>query len=387
MPKPSGRLLAIDWLRGLSMVLMALDHVDHACNANHAQGDSAVFGSNGPLSTPDFLLRWFTHLCAPAFVLLAGVSIALSCANARARGEPEGRIDRHFLARGLVIVLLEVTLVSSYWRVAENMPSAMLPIFAQVLWAIGAGIMLMTLLRRLPAIAQLVLAAALLVLCEVVRLQTMAEPWNLPLAVSLLFTGGAWWASASPDSAPPDVLALYPVLAWLPVMLVGHVLGQRIAAGRLSLRALAVAGAGALVVFAILRGMDGFGNMALHRRSHDVLEWLHCSKYPPSITFLAMEIGLALLILAALMRASSLLAMAPRWNPLAVLGRVPMFFYLLHLPMIAALQALGALPAHGTGSAAASVLGTLIVTLVCWPLCLGYGWYKRRFAHAWTRYL
>lgn len=386
-PSPAPRLAAVDWLRGIVMVLMALDHVDHACNPHHAQGDSAAFGADRALSPPDFLVRWCSHLCAPTFVLLAGVGIALSTAGARRRGAHEATIDRHLVLRGLVIVALEFTLVSHYWRVAEGLPTALLPVFAQVLWAIGAGVALMAALRRLPATWQLVLAAALLVGAEVVRTGTLADPWQVSLPTQLLLTGGVWQAPGAAPDAIPALFSLYPVLAWLPAMLLGHVLGQRIAAGAIAPRRLAVAGVAALALFVLLRGIDGFGNMGLHRRSADALEWLHCSKYPPSITFFAMELGLAALLLAALTGAGAALVRLPEWNPLAALGRVPMFFYLLHLPMIGVLLALGVLPARGEGSAAQSLVGMLLVSLACWPFCLLYGWYKRRFAHAWTRYL
>lgn len=386
-PPPAPRLLAVDWLRGIVMVLMALDHVDHACNPHHAQGDSAVFGAGRALSPPDFLVRWCSHLCAPTFVMLAGAGIALSTVGARRRGSGDAAIDRHLVLRGLVIVALEFTLVSHYWRVAEGMPPALLPLFAQVLWAIGAGVVLMAALRRLPAPWQLALAAALLAGAEVVRTATLDEPWQVSLPTQLLLTGGVWQLPGANEDTMPALFSLYPALAWLPAMLLGHVLGQRIARGAIAPRRLAAAGAAALLLFVLLRGLDGFGNMGLHRRSADALEWLHCSKYPPSITFLAMELGVAALLLAALFAAGAALARLPAWNPLAALGRVPMFFYLLHLPMIGLLLAFGVLPGRGEGSASQSLSGMLLVALACWPFCLLYGSYKRRFGHAWTRYL
>ncbi|MCA8951495.1 MAG: DUF1624 domain-containing protein [Planctomycetes bacterium] len=372
MTRPNERLLAVDTLRGLVMVLMALDHVDHATNPNHAGADSALIDA-GALSAPDFLLRWLTHLCAPTFVLLAGTSIALSAASAR-----------HLLQRSAVIIALEFTLVSWYWRVGEQMPTSWLPVFAQVLWAIGGGIALMTLLRRLPSAALLALAAALLVAAELVRSATLADTWFQPRATSLLFTGGIWSAGGDDSVA---LFVLYPLLAWLPALLFGFVLGRRLVDGTATPRLCAIAGSASLALFLALRGFDGFGNMALHRRGGGLLEWLHCSKYPPSITFFALELGLALLLLAALLRAEGLLARLGRLNPLTTLGRVPMFYYLLHLPVIGALMLWGILPAHGQGSAAETPRGTLIVVLACLPFCAGYAWYKRRYRHAWTRYL
>src|SRR5687768_8960762 len=106
------RLLAVDWLRGIAMVLMALDHVGHVGNPNHAMGDSAWWPGPLPISAPDFLARWASHLCAPTFLLLCGTSLALSRARGMERGEPARAFDRHLLARGAVLLVLEVTLMS-----------------------------------------------------------------------------------------------------------------------------------------------------------------------------------------------------------------------------------------------------------------------------------
>lgn len=387
MARPSERLLAIDWLRGLVMVLMAVDHVDHATNPNHAQGDGAMFpgAAEAAISAPDFTVRWLTHLCAPTFVLLAGVSVALSVANARDRGATHGQIDRHLVLRGGVIVLLELTLVSYYWRVAEGMGDGLWPLFPQVLWAIGGGIMLMPLLRRLRSGWLLAAGAALLIWSELTPTVRFDDPNSL--LTTLFLTAGPWWAGGDANRWPCEIICLYPLLTWLPAMLLGLVLGRMFVAGRLTARLLVAAGLAGLLVFAVLRGLNGFGNLELYRRSHELLEWLHCSKYPPSITFLALELGLALLVLALLMKCERLLARLPDGNPIAVLGRVPLFYYLLHLPMIGGLIAVGLLPGRGEGSAAMSLLGTLAVVAACWPLCGAYAWYKGRYRHAWTRFL
>jgi uncharacterized membrane protein len=394
MSAPTGlpthdRSLALDWLRGLAMVLMTLDHVDAATNPNHAQGDSALFAAAAPLSPPDFLTRWATHLCAPTFLLLAGAGIALSGARAAARGESTAAFDRHLVRRGLVLIALELTLVSMYWRAAERFPSATpgLPVFVQVLFALGGGFIALAWLRHLSARAQLALAAAVLVGAEFARLATLDGGLRGPFAVQLLATGGLWSWTPGDDPWAFDAMVLYPLLPWLPVLLLGHALGQSFAARGLRPRHLALLGLASLAGFALLRGFDGFGNMGLHRRTPELLEWLHCSKYPPSASFLAMELGLVALLLAALAAAERGLARLPRLDPVLVLGQVPLFFYLLHLPMIGALMALGLLPPHGGGSAGGSWLRALLVVACCWPLCALYRRYKQRQRGGWTRYL
>lgn len=376
MPPASQRLPAIDWLRGLVMVLMAMDHVDFVTNPHHAQGDSVLFGGDRVPPTADFLVRWCTHLCAPTFVLLAGVSLALSRADAR-----------QLLVRAAVIVGLELTLVSFYWRVGEGIGLAPLPVFLQVLWAIGGSMALMVALRRLPANAQLGLAAVALVAAELVRTATLDSPWNLPLPVVALLTGGPWGNLGGDGDRMFAVLCIYPLLPWLPVMLIGNVLGRHFAAGTMTARRLAACGLACLAAFAVVRGIDGFGNMGLHRHGPGALEWMHCSKYPPSLSFLAMELGIALLLLAAFTAAGPRLTAALRRTPLPLLGRVPMFFYLLHLPMIGLLQVLQALPQRGAGAAWMSPLLALLVTAACLPFSWLYARHRERHPRAWTRYL
>ncbi|MCR9248654.1 MAG: heparan-alpha-glucosaminide N-acetyltransferase domain-containing protein [bacterium] len=391
MPRPAERLLAIDWLRGIVMILMAMDHVDQAVNPNHFRGDSAIFPwataplAESPISPPDFILRWFTHLCAPTFVLLAGVSIALSATNASARGMSHGRFDRHIVLRGAVIVLLELTVISAVWRYAEGQGAwGLTPIYPLVLWAIGGSMMLMPLVRRLPAAVLLAISGSLMLWSELTPSARFSDPDSLFMTT---FLRGGLWSAETPPTFPPDVICFYPLLTWLPVMLVGVVLGRRLVAGRLTPRFLFAIGAAAIVTFVALRFFNEFGNQELPRRSNDLLEWLRCSKYPPSLTFLGLELGLAFWLLALLMRCEPWLARLPRFEPVATLGRTPLFYYLLHLPMIGALMWIGLLPGRHEGNAATSLYGTLAVALACWPCCLAYGWYKQRYRHAWTRYL
>lgn len=366
------------------MVLMAMDHVDGAVNARHVSNDGAMF----PVNTYDavsFIPRWCTHLCAPTFILLAGVSIALSADNARRRGTSWLAIDRHLVTRGLVIIAIELLLVSHYWQFAEGTGLGLLPLFPLVLWAIGGCMVLIAPLRHAPTAALLTLAATVLVGIE------YAQPTHLFSGQSLLttvfVTGGIWFAEPPTAASVPAVITVYPMLAWLPVMIVGLVLGQGLVAGRLTPRWLFATGAIGLAAFAILRGLNGWGNMGLHRQSNALLEWLHCSKYPPSMAFLSLEIGLSLLVLGAFMAAERVLARLPERNPLTVFGRVPMFYYLVHLPLIGLLVTIGPLPGQREGTVIDTLWGTPLVVALCWPLCLAYGAYKRRWQHAWTRYL
>lgn len=382
-PPPAARLPALDWLRGLVMAVMAVDHVDGALNPKHSNADGVLLGGDQvTLSAPDFLTRFCTHLCAPTFVFLAGTSMALSVARAERRGTAAWHIDRHWLLRGLVLVGLEGTLVSFYWR--QEM--AQVDVFLQVLFALGVGLMLMVPLRRLPTWALVASGLLLPLVCEGVFAAvgpSLASPG--PLATQLLFTGGAYpsWTNAA-------LLIIYPALPWLPAMLLGFGFGRALASGlspAAARRGLAAAGAMALVAFAMLRQVNhAFTNMQLRRGDDSLLQWLHASKYPPSVTFLCLELGLMALLLAALFWWQEQ-PRAGNWKgqPIYVLGQVPLFFYLLHLPLIGALMYGGVLPRPSPWTV--SWGGALLLVLLAWPLCWLYRRYKQTGRHAWTRYL
>jgi len=367
------RLPALDAMRGLVMAVMAVDHVDVLLNPRHSMADSASMPQSA-LSAPDFLTRWCTHLCAPTFVFLAGASIALAAAR-RPDVAAQRAFDRHLALRAAILLVIEFTFLSACFRLSEGPPSwaftTWTPIFAQVIYAIAASMLLLIVLRRLPSVLQIAIAVACLVGVELLN----PAPVNASLLRLMTLHFGVWGEF--------DVLVLYPVLAWLPAMLMGHVVGRRLARGAVSPRAWLLAGAVSLLVFVALRHANGFGNMGLHRRDGSLLEWLHCSKYPVSITFLAMELGLMALCLGAWThwfakregRANGLLL---------VLGQVPLFFYLLHLPLIGAIDRLGVFGMLN-GWGVSWLMALLVSALLYWP-CRLYRDHRQRRG-GWTRYL
>ncbi len=170
-------------------------------------------------------------------------------------------------------------------------------------------------------------------------------------------------------------------------MLLGWVFGTflfRRPGPRKTSRGLAATGAGLLALFAVVRGCNAYGNMGLLRENGTLVQWLHVSKYPPSLTFAALELGIATLVLAGFTLASEHVAARPN-GLLMVLGRTPMFFYLLHIPCLA-------LAAHVTGLGHRLGLGgtfffAAAVVAALYPLCLVYGRYKAKHPTGWTRYL
>lgn len=377
VPTAPTRLLALDWMRGLVMALMAVDHVDGALNPRHSNLDGVMMGGARASLSIDFATRFGTHLCAPTFVFLAGTSLALSAARARQRGGTARQFDRHLAARGLLLLGLEVTLMSFYWRQGGLGVDVLL----QVLFALGAGMLAMVPLRRLPTAALVAMALLLPLGCEAVV--AALPPTGAPAAVQLLCSGGVLpWRSHV-------VMVLYPALPWFPPMLLGFAFGRALARGldaAAAARGLIAAGALALALFALLRFADRpFTNMQLQRRDDSLLQWLHVSKYPPSVTFLLLELGLMALLLAVCFWLQQRRGAGRwRWQPLVVLGQVPLFFYLLHLPLIGLLMGLGVLTRPQPWPI--SWLGALLVLLLAWPCCLWYRRCKQR-GHAFARWL
>jgi uncharacterized membrane protein len=361
----SSRVHAIDWLRGLVMVLMTVDHAGSVYDAQHMHGDSAarwIVGS--PLPAGEFLTRWITHLCAPTFVLLAGASLALSMERRR---ETPGQ-TAFIVKRGLLIAALDplwMSLAFGFYRF----------VILQVLYAIGMSLVCMAWLRRLPSRALLAGAVAIQLLGELSsRVQPEAQPWKI--LWSLLFVGGPLVGTAR---------CIYPLVPWLSMMMAGWVLGRFLletSSRREQARTFLVIGVTLLAVFALVRGVDGYGNWNLHRDSLAPLQWLHVAKYPPSIAFTSLELGIAFLLLAMFFVVDD----GPLLRPLALLGSTAFFYYVLHFHVLGVASLLLRLDRkqHGllkTYLAAAAVL------IALYPLCRMYRRYKATHPDGWTRYL
>lgn len=357
MTSTQRRVPQLDWLRGLVMVLMTLDHASATFNAGRLASDSAFLYHPGtPLPAAQFLTRWVTHVCAPAFVFLAGAALALSLAK---------RIpsDRFILTRGLLIAALD--------------PIWMSPVFApghallQVLYVIGGGFILMVPLRRLSDRTLLVVALILLAGGEALAGAALALAGGSPtLPVALLLTGGDFgW-----------LIVAYPLLPWLAIMLLGWCFGRYLitADQARAARVLVVAGLGALALFVLVRGLDGYGNMRLLRDDGSFVQWLHVSKYPPSLSYVSLELGLVVLTLGLLLR-------HPVGGPLVVLGQSALFFYLLHVHLLT----LGAwlLGLLHRGGLAASYMATVVALALLYPLCDRYRRYKQAHPDGWSRYV
>lgn len=314
------RLLSIDLLRGLVILLMALDHARVFLHHAALFGDPTDLATTTPLI---FLTRWVTHFCAPVFVLLAGVSAALHGGRVR-----RAALSRFLFSRGLWLVVIELTVINFAWTFD---PAFGLHIF-QVIWAIGVSMVVLSGLVWLPR--AFVGALGLLIVIGHNLLDPVA--FSGPVASTV-------WAfihvrSAVPVGEDSLLFIVYPVLPWLGVMAAGYGLGGLYPGSFDPVRRrrwLLLAGGVMLVAFLILRALNGYGEPhGWERQDSDVmsiLAFLKLTKYPPSLQFLLMTLGPALLLLGALdgvQRAGRLV------RALAVFGRVPFFFYVIHLYLL-----------------------------------------------------
>ena len=291
---------------------MALDHVrDTFSNAHGSHSLATDMARTWPAL---FFSRWVTHFCAPVFVFLAGTSARLQVA----RGVSTRSLSRFLLIRGAWIVVLELTVI----HVVMTMDLGWHWILLQVMWAIGCSMIALAGLVRLPTWLVTAIGVAL---CAGHNLLPFpphsgpAVPWRI------LEAGG----DVPLDETHKFVFG-YPLLAWIGVMAVGYGFGALVrwepARRR---RAFLLLGGSLTLLFVGFRAVNGYGDPARWAVQKNALftlmSFLNTTKYPPSLDFLLMTLGPALLALGWLDR----LHVGPA-NPVVVFGRVPMFFYALH---------------------------------------------------------
>lgn len=311
------RLLSIDALRGLVILFMLLDHVRETFLLHRQVSDPMTIDSTEPAL---FVSRTLAHLCAPVFVLLTGLSAWLYGQKYQGRRD----VSAFLFKRGLFLVVLEFTLVNFAWTF--QLPPSV--IYMQVIWAIGVSMLALAALVWLPRALLIVLALVIMGghnLLDGLHFEAGSAlhiPWTILHERSWIEVG---------DSL--RLRTTYPVLPWIGVIALGYGLGPWFAKSMqpaLRQRYLLLGGMSALVGFVVLRAANGYGEKPWQTYDNDVqtlMSFFNITKYPPSLLFLALTLGLGLLLLLAFERAGQ-----KRWiATLATFGAAPMFFYLLHL--------------------------------------------------------
>jgi uncharacterized membrane protein len=363
------RIRAIDWLRGLVIALMTVDHSGSIFDAAHMHGDTAVFWKVGsPLPAGEFLTRWVTHLCAPTFFALAGASLAISAA----RRPDDASQTRFIVTRGLLIAALDPIWMGLGFAGWQRFP-------LQVLYGLGMSMVCMAALRKLPTIAIAAIATAIQLLGELTSAwHPQSQPW-----------AGLFAATFSAGPVAGKFFCIYPLVPWLSMMMLGWVLGRFLLARPErpeQVRALALTGVTMLLAFVAVRGLDGYGNWNLHRDSLEVLQWLHASKYPPSLSYTLLELGIASLLLALFLALDDPKEPRPSLQFFGLLGSTALFYYLLHVHLMSVTQLTLALDTRTDGLLKTWAIAALVIGALAWP-CARYRQYKREHPDGWARYI
>jgi uncharacterized membrane protein len=309
------RLASVDALRGFAMIVMALDHVRDFIHRGAMSGRSPTDLSS---ATPIlFMTRWVTHICAPVFMFTAGIGAYFYWKNGRTRGQ----LSRFLITRGLWLIALEITVM----RLAYNFNlDQSQPVLLLILWGLGLCMIVLAALVWVPIPMLSALSVATIVL------HPLADGFDArrmgaaaPLGYVLHQVGGF-------PLAGHVFITPYPLIPWVAVMALGFCFGRVLELpadkrqGIIFRLGIAVVIA-FLVVRVVNRYGDGepwsWGDSALYT----VLWFLNTTKYPPSLQFLLMTLGPALILLSSFDRRSF-----SRSNPLIVFGRVPLFYFVLH---------------------------------------------------------
>ncbi len=378
------RLDSIDLLRGLVMVIMALDHTRD------------FFGSSGmnPRDVADpalFLTRWITHFCAPIFILLSGVSAYLY----GQRGRSTAELSRFLFTRGFWLMVLEFTIVRLGWTFDLGLDHFV----TQVIWVIGASMVVLAGLIWLPRAAIGAIGLG------------MIAGHNLLDGINAADFGSASWIwtflhqpALLKLSETSSLYALYPLIPWVGVMATGYALGPWFSLDANERRRhFLTLGLLLTVAFVALRLSNYYGDPApwiVHENMPEtVLSMLNVEKYPPSLLYLMMTLGPGLILLGLFEHARGKLA---SW--ITTFGRVPMLYYVAHIFLIHALAVayawmvfgdaaflFGGLPSDkpaGFGLALPWVYGVWLVVIVAlYPLCRWFADVKRRRSDWWLSYL
>lgn len=318
MSSRSARLRSIDGLRGLVILIMLLDHVRETFFLHRQVSDPMVVAETAPEL---FASRLLAHLCAPVFVFLTGLSAFLYASR---HDDGRAAASSFLWKRGLFLVLLEVSVINFAWTF--QFPPA--KVYLQVIWVIGLSMLALSALVWLPR--ALVIVSGVVLVAGHHLLDGVHFPVGHALHVPWAILHDRGWIEVS------EALRLrtsYPLLPWIGVIALGYAAGPWFlpaTEAQRRQRHLLASGLGLLAGFVVLRALDVYGDKpwaTADTTLATVMSFVNVTKYPPSLLFVALTLGVGLLVLRGFERWQRSDALA--W--LAVFGAAPMFFYILHL--------------------------------------------------------
>jgi len=387
------RIASLDIVRGAVMVLMAIDHV-RVYSGQPAGGPSPGI----------FFTRWVTHFCAPAFVFFAGTGAFLYGCRGGSRTAPTGAkalLAHYLVTRGLVLVILELTVIRASWTFGVDYSQFIL---AGVIWMLGWCMILLAALVWLPTRAVGTFGLVVILFQNVFGLIGGRLPESWRQVWEFIYPVGA---EVKLGQNGPAISVLYTIVPWLGVMAVGYAFGAIMLREPAERRRFCLRlGLSATALFLVLGSLTVFMQPASEGAPPALFRLLNQRKYPASPLFLLMTLGPAIALLALAERARGWFA-----GVLATFGRVPMFYYLLHIPLIhATALVVWFLRGSRGGSRAAPTewfatapyvsvppehrwslpllyLVFAIVVAALYPLCRWYARLKTTRPQAWMRYV
>ncbi|SFX77423.1 Uncharacterized membrane protein [Janthinobacterium lividum] len=373
------RIAVIDVMRGLVMLIMLFDHVRETVFLHHQVGDPMDAAHVDPAL---FFTRLAAHVCAPMFVFLTGLSAWLYAHPAAGPRSATGFLFK----RGLLLVVLELVFVNFAWM--GTFTPAIL--YLQVIWVIGLAMMALAVLHKLPLKVLVVLGVAIVAGQHLFTWLHAEEGSVGYYLLTVLLQRGYLVADGA-----MKIKVSYPLLPWIGVIVLGYAAGPLYARG-LSVegrrRLLLALGGGSLLLLAVLRGFNLYGEtlpwVAGDTALRTAMSMLNFTKYPPSLDFLLFTLGLGLLGMAWLESVDNWFTRA-----CATFGGAPMFYYLLHLYLLLLIgttltAVLGA--NHGNRFGVEHIWQVWLIALALMPVlyfpCRAFANYKRTSKQAWVRY-
>jgi uncharacterized membrane protein len=386
------RINSIDFLRGIIMVIMALDHVRDYMHIHAFDDDPTNLATTTPIL---FFTRFITHYCAPTFVFLSGTSIFL-----QAQRKTKKELSIFLLSRGLWLIVFEIVINNLFWSFNPFYNFIAL----QVIWIFGVSMVLMAGIIFLPM--RVILILGLLIVCghNYFDQFNYTDTKNVPLGLAILHQGGLIQFTTN-----HFIYFFYPIFPWPAVMMLGYCLGTWYVKDYNATKRrkqLLTLGSFAIIAFAVIRYTNAYGDAALwavqpRGAIYTFLSFLKVSKYPPSLLYILVTLGPSLIALSLI---------EPVQNKVAdffiVFGRVPLFYYAMHILVIHFITAILFFatgndikniidyntpwlfrPQHWGFSLWVIYLIWLGVIFILYPICKKYGNYKATHNKWWLSYL